>query len=361
MKVEIAGTPPPTFDYSLANSGGISVQQGSPGTNTITAALTNGTAQAVALSCVASSLPADASCSFNPSSVTPSSMGATSELIVHTTSGTPTGSFQVQVTGSPPGTTRTTFTLTVTAPPPPFDYTLSVNPPTVTVTAGVSGSVRITVSTANGFTGTVAITQNGGSPCSLSHASVLLTSSTTSDYVTLSCTYPNAGINTVTVIGTSGSLSHPVMVSFNVQSVTTTGCGTGCTVSITSDATISNVVASSTSISFTAISQGGATAFANITISKLSVPNLSALQVSLDGTPITPSIASSSTDYFIYFIFAASNPAPIEIRFAAAPENAPSLIFGIPSTIFTAVVGAVAAIVSALIGLVYRAKSRTKN
>src|SRR5207249_5253570 len=83
--------------------------------NTVTATLTDGTAEAVALSCVASSLPVSASCSFNPSSVTPSSAGATSQLTVFTTSSTPTGSFQVQVAGSPLGTTTTptTFILTV--------------------------------------------------------------------------------------------------------------------------------------------------------------------------------------------------------------------------------------------------------
>jgi len=167
VKIDIAAAPPPSFDFSLSNSGSISVQQGSSGSNTVTATLTDGTAEAVALSCVASSLPVSASCSFNPSSVTPSSAGATSELTVFTTSVTPTGSFQVQVTGSPLGatTTPTTFTLTVT-PPSSSHATftaVSCGPPTVAVN-DVTSCFAAVIDTASGPTtptGTVTFTPSG--------------------------------------------------------------------------------------------------------------------------------------------------------------------------------------------------------
>src|SRR5206468_3156856 len=85
----------PPFDYSLSNSGGISVHQGGSGSNTITATLASGTAQPVALSCVAFYLPVGVSCSFYPPSVTPT---GSSVLTVSTSSSISTGSFPVQVT-----------------------------------------------------------------------------------------------------------------------------------------------------------------------------------------------------------------------------------------------------------------------
>src|SRR5437867_11374321 len=49
----VYGTPV-AFDYSLSNSGPVTIQQGSSGTVTITATLSAGTAQPVTLSCVSS-------------------------------------------------------------------------------------------------------------------------------------------------------------------------------------------------------------------------------------------------------------------------------------------------------------------
>jgi parallel beta-helix repeat protein len=61
---------------------------------------------AVALSC--SGLPTAASCSFSPPSVIPGSDGANSTLTLSTGSGTPTGKFSVQITGSSGATSHTT-------------------------------------------------------------------------------------------------------------------------------------------------------------------------------------------------------------------------------------------------------------
>jgi len=119
-------TPPPAFDYSLSDAGSINIQPGGSGTTTINAKLTSGTAQPLTMSCVAASLPAGASCSFSPISVTPTS---SSLLTILTTSLTPPGIFGVQVTASPLGATTVPIllNLTVTPPPPPSPakFTLS--------------------------------------------------------------------------------------------------------------------------------------------------------------------------------------------------------------------------------------------
>ncbi len=100
----------PAFEYSLSNSGNISVTQGQSGTNTITATLVNGVAQSVALS-VSSVLPAGVSASFAPNSVTPT---AGSTLTLTTTASTPVGTYGITVRGDKNSTNNTTnFTLTV--------------------------------------------------------------------------------------------------------------------------------------------------------------------------------------------------------------------------------------------------------
>ncbi len=103
----------PAFDFSLANSGGITVTQGGSGSNTITATLTSGSTQSVGLSCT-SGLPTGATCGFSPTSGSPT---FSSTLTISTLSSTPTGSPTITVTGTAGTLTHTTtFQLTVNAP-----------------------------------------------------------------------------------------------------------------------------------------------------------------------------------------------------------------------------------------------------
>lgn len=106
------------FDFSIANSGGITIVQGSSGSNSISVTLLGGHSSSVGLSCNAG-LPAGASCSFNPNSGLPT---FTSALTINTSSSTATGTYTIIVSGSGGGETHTTqFVLTVAAaqPAPP--------------------------------------------------------------------------------------------------------------------------------------------------------------------------------------------------------------------------------------------------
>ena len=107
--------PPPVFDYSLSDTASINIQQGNSGTTTISAKLTSGTAQPLTVSCAAASLPAGVSCSFSPTSVTPT---GSSLLTVLTTSATPAGTFLVQVTANPLGASTVPITIRMTVIPP---------------------------------------------------------------------------------------------------------------------------------------------------------------------------------------------------------------------------------------------------
>ena len=108
------------FDYSLSNSGNISVVKGDAavsGNTTISALLTAGTAQSVSFS--GSGLPSGVSASFAPTTVSPTSpvtSGARSTLALTVSPSVPVGTYPITVTGLPAGAggSRTTqFNLVV--------------------------------------------------------------------------------------------------------------------------------------------------------------------------------------------------------------------------------------------------------
>jgi subtilase family serine protease len=107
----LGGTTPPANDFSIADSPvSASVVQGGSATSTISTAVTSGSAQSVSLS--AGGLPAGATATFSPTSVT---AGGSSTLTVKTAATTPTGSYPLTITGTGASTTHTTtFSLVVT-------------------------------------------------------------------------------------------------------------------------------------------------------------------------------------------------------------------------------------------------------
>jgi hypothetical protein len=101
----------PSFNFSLSNSGGVTVVQGGSGSNTIAATLLGSSTQPVSLSCT-SGIPSGASCSFNPVSSNPT---FSSTLTVSTSPSTQTGSYEITVTGTAGLLSHITqFQLTVT-------------------------------------------------------------------------------------------------------------------------------------------------------------------------------------------------------------------------------------------------------
>jgi len=104
-----------SFDFTLNSARNVSVMAGASVSNTISATLATGSAQAVLFS-VFSGVPAGASASFSPGSCSPSPTCST-VLNITTTGSTPTGNFSITVNATGGGVTRTTsFTLSVTAP-----------------------------------------------------------------------------------------------------------------------------------------------------------------------------------------------------------------------------------------------------
>ena len=162
----------------------------------------------------ASGLPTGASPSFNPTTVTGS---GSSTLTVTTSSTTPAGTYPVTITatsGSLSHTTSVTLVVQTAAPP---DFTLSVSPPSRSITAGSSTTYTATITPTGGFTGTVTLTASvapAGPPATFNPTSV--TTSGTSTLTLATSPSTPAVPYTVTITATSGTLSHASQVSLTV-------------------------------------------------------------------------------------------------------------------------------------------------
>jgi CSLREA domain-containing protein len=127
-------------DFAMAATpSSVTVTRGAPATYTVTVTPQDGPVDdAVTLSCTG--LPAQATCAFSPSSVTPGGTSADATVTVSTATGTPTGSDDFTIVGTA-GSLQggATATLVVT------DFMVAVSPSSRTVTGGQSATYTVTV------------------------------------------------------------------------------------------------------------------------------------------------------------------------------------------------------------------------
>src|SRR5579859_1136728 len=165
--VNLVVTAPPDFSIA-ATPGSQSVLPG--GSTSYTASISPLNGYAGTVSFTASGLPAGASASFNPTSVSGGSGSST--LTVSTASTTPAGNYTITITGtdSSAGLTHsTTVTLAVT------DFSVTAAPSSQTVTASGTTSYTASVNSLNGFAGTVNLSVSGlpaGATASFNPASI---------------------------------------------------------------------------------------------------------------------------------------------------------------------------------------------
>lgn len=95
------------------------------------------------------------------------------------------------------------------------DFTITANPASIGFPAGGSGTSTITLTSLNGFAGTVSLTDDSAN-CSLDPTSVTLTSGGT-DASRLTCSNSTVGTFTVRVTGTSGVISKSVNITVTVS------------------------------------------------------------------------------------------------------------------------------------------------
>jgi len=145
--------PIPDFAVSVSPPSTASVTAGNSASYTISVSGLNGFTSSVTMTCSAG-LPAGASCSFVPPSVTPSGAPVTSALTLTTSAITPAATSNVTVTGTAGLLSHdTTVGLTVI---PPADFTIAATALSrASVSAGGKATSTITIAPTNGFTSAV--------------------------------------------------------------------------------------------------------------------------------------------------------------------------------------------------------------
>lgn len=199
----------PDFTISVTPPNTATVAAGSPATYTISVAPVLGFNSAVTLTC--SGLPLGTSCAFNPPTVTPGATAVTSVLTITTAAATPAATSTVTVTGTFSSLSHnTTVSLTVIA-----DFAIAATALSpASVLAGTPSTSTVTITPTSGFTGTVTLSCGSIMPtgtndptCSFVPLSVTGGSGTSVLTVnTVATTSPV--VYTLTITGTSGSLSH---------------------------------------------------------------------------------------------------------------------------------------------------------
>src|SRR2546430_1816575 len=279
-------------DFSIAaNPASVSTTVNVAGMSTISVGSVNGFSGTVALGVTTNST--NLSCTLSSTSITGGSGSSTLSC-----SGSVVGNYLATVTGTSSGLSHSAsvvYHVTTAAPP---DFTISASPTSVTVNTGVPGTSIITISSVNGFAGTVAlsVTTNSTSlSCSLSSTSISGGSGTS----TLSCTSASAANYSATVTGANEGLSHSVSVVFHVTSQaahstrTTVTCSPGSVTVNTPTSCTARVMDSSLSpsiptgtVSFTTNSTGSFSPSAACTLVAGQGPNMATCSVSY--TPTVP-------------------------------------------------------------------------
>ncbi len=193
-------------DFALsASPTSVSANAGTTALSTLTVSAIGGFTGTVALTSSVS--PASGlTCSLSPSSVTGGS--GTSALSCFGSSGT----YTVTVTGTSGSLSHSTAVAVTIS-----DFTISTSPTSLSFTAGGSGTSTVTISSLNGFSGTVGLS-SGTSPATGLSCSLNPTSVSGSGSSTLTCSGSTSATYSVTVTGTSGSLTHSTAVTVTVTS-----------------------------------------------------------------------------------------------------------------------------------------------
>jgi len=194
-------------DFSLAATS-TTVTQGGSGSSTVSVTPLGGFSGSVALS--TSGLPAGVTASFSPASTSGSST-----LTFTASSTATTGTTNITVTGTSGTLTHTaSVSLTVKAPVMP-GFSLAASPASLSLNQGTTAMSTITITPTGGFGGTVALSASGlpsGVTASLTPASTTGTSTVTF----AASNTATVGSGTVTINGSSGTLSAATAIQLTV-------------------------------------------------------------------------------------------------------------------------------------------------
>lgn len=200
-------------DFSLSSAPpSLPLDPGSSGAFAVNVATTGNFGSDVTLT--VSGLPQGATANFNPTVVT--GAGATS-LNIDTSTSTPPGSYSLTITGTSGSAVRTT-TATLVVNAAPADFSIAAIPPVRGMNRGGEVRYKATITPVNGFSGAVTFSL-AGLPAKTRAAfnpAVINGSGMTVLRVQSAAAAP-PGTYTLTITGTSGSLSHSTTVSLKIQ------------------------------------------------------------------------------------------------------------------------------------------------
>ncbi len=198
----------PDFSLSVSPASMTVPAAGGTANYAITIAQSGGFSSAVALS--VSGLPAGTVGSFNPN---PAS-GSSSALSITVSSTTIPGSYPITITGVSGALTHTATATLVKQSAQSFS--LSASPSSLSVSRGRSGSYKVTVTPAGGFTGSVTLSVSGLPSGTSVSFSTNPTKSSSTLRVNVGFRTPT-GTYVLTIKGTSGSLSSTTSVTLTVK------------------------------------------------------------------------------------------------------------------------------------------------
>jgi hypothetical protein len=203
----------PAGDFSLSTN--IASQTVLPGQNTsygISVSSINGFSGSVALSI--GGVPAGATATFNPGSITGAGI---SSLAITTSTTTPAGVYNMIVTGTSGAIVHTVGVQLIVNPATPGDFNLIA--PDITIKRGKTANETVTVTSSNGFTGTVDLGLTGvpaGVTATLSPTSVAGGSGSATIKISVTNSMKQ-GAYPITITGTSGSLVHSIAFTLTVN------------------------------------------------------------------------------------------------------------------------------------------------
>ena len=225
--ITVASAPAPTPDFQvISDPASISVLQGSFSSSTIKVQSLYSFSNPVSLSTSWLGVAPSGVTVDLPSPVTPpADANGTSTLTVTAAAAASTGVFTLRVTGASGALTHTVdIPVTITAAGP-ADFTITADPSSMSLAPGTSGTSTITIQSVGTFSAPVTLAGAGPAGLTLSFGTNPVTppaGGIAQSVFTITVAGAAAGSHSVTVTGTSGALSHSVVIT--VQVTTAGGC-----------------------------------------------------------------------------------------------------------------------------------------
>ncbi|OLB70939.1 hypothetical protein AUI06_05305 [archaeon 13_2_20CM_2_52_21] len=194
---------PPSPDFTISATSPSAVNTGQSASSTITIAGQNGFTGTVTLT---DTVPSGLSCG----TITPSSVTGSGTATISCSSNT-SGPYSLTVSGRSGSLVHTATAMFNFNQPAQPDFTITASTPRPVI-AGQTTTSTITLTSVNGFTGTITLSDTV--PSGLNCNTISPSSLSGSGTATLSCSSNSQNVYTVTIKGTSGTLSHSTTTSF---------------------------------------------------------------------------------------------------------------------------------------------------